>query len=158
MKKFMVDSNVIIEYMKNNPEAVSIINFVKNNPSYEYYLTIDTLEEILYVLIKHFSKKSYWDLKNNPETVKDTYNKIIPLVEAILRSFFKIALQSLNIYKILFKICEKYGLLPKDALLLAVCIENKIGNLITLDKDFSKLKLDEDINIISTSKELEKYK
>ncbi|WP_457644164.1 type II toxin-antitoxin system VapC family toxin [Persephonella sp.] len=60
--------------------------------------------------------------------------------------------------KFYLKLCEKYGLLPKDALLLAVCIENKIGNLITLDKDFSKLKLDEDINIISTSKELEKYK
>ena len=41
MKKFMVDSNVIIEYMKNNPEAIDIINFIKNNPSNEYYLTYE---------------------------------------------------------------------------------------------------------------------
>ena len=63
MKKFMVDSNVIIEYMKSNPEAIDIINFIKNNPSNEYYLTLDTIEEILYILVKHFSEKSYWDLK-----------------------------------------------------------------------------------------------
>jgi predicted nucleic acid-binding protein len=52
----MVDSNVIIEYMKNNPEAVNIINFIKNNPSNKYYLTLDTIEEILYILVKHLSK------------------------------------------------------------------------------------------------------
>ncbi|WP_293448231.1 PIN domain-containing protein [Persephonella sp.] len=156
MKKFMVDSNVIIEYMKNNPEAIDIINFIKNNPSNEYYLTLDTIEEILYILVKHFSKKSYWDLKNNPEIAKNTYKKVIPLIKSILKSFFKITLQTKNTHKILFSVCEKYGLLPKDALLLAICIENDINNLITLDKDFCNLSLEESINIISTYKELEK--
>ena len=49
MKKFMIDSNVIIEYMKNNSEAVKIINYIKNNPNYEYYITLETIEEILYM-------------------------------------------------------------------------------------------------------------
>ena len=65
MMKFMVDSNIIIEYMKNTPEAVKIINFIKENDHFEYFITIDTLEEILYILLKHFSKNSYWELKNN---------------------------------------------------------------------------------------------
>jgi len=157
MKKFMIDSNVIIEYMKNNPEAVNIISFIKKNPYNEYYLTLDTIEEILYILVKHFSKKSYWDLKNNPEIVKNTYQKIIPLIRAILKPFFKIALQTENTHEILFNVCEKYGLLPKDALLLAICIENNINDLITLDKDFSKISLEENINLIFNYKELAKY-
>ncbi len=157
MKKFMVDSNVIIEYMKDNPEAVNIVNFIKNNPNNEYYLTLDTIEEILYVLVRHFSKKSYWDLKNNPELVKDTYKVVIPLIESITRSFFKITLQTENTHEILFSVCKKYGLLPKDALLFAICIEKDINNLITLDKDFTNIVLEENINIISTYKELEKY-
>ena len=89
MKKFMVDSNVIIEYMKNNPEAIDIINFIKNNPSNEYYLTLDTIEEILYILVKHLSKKSYWELKSNPEIAKNTYKKVIPLIKSILKSLFQ---------------------------------------------------------------------
>ena len=153
----MVDSNVIIEYMKDNPEAVNIVNFIKNNPNNEYYLTLDTIEEILYVLIRHFSKKSYWDLKNNPEIAKNTYKKVIPLIRYILKSIFNIALQTENTHEILFNVCEKYGLLPKDALLLAICIEKNINNLITLDKDFHNLNIEENINIISTYKELGKY-
>jgi predicted nucleic acid-binding protein len=95
-------------------------------------------------------------LKNNPEIAKNTYKKVIPLVKSILKSFFKITLQTTNTHKILFSICEKHGLLPKDALLLAICIENDINNLITLDKDFCNLSLEESINIISTYRKLEK--
>jgi len=154
MKKFMVDSNVIIEYMKGNPEAVNIVNFVKSNPNNEYYLTLDAIEEILYVLVKHFSKKSYWDLKHNPNIAKDTYKIVIPLIESILKTFFKVISPSKNTHEILFNICERYGLLPKDALILAICIEKDINNLITLDKDFANLGLEENINIILTYKEL----
>ena len=63
MKKFMIDSNVIIEFMKDNPVAVEILNFIKDDRYNEYYITLDSIEEILYILIKHLSKRSYWDLK-----------------------------------------------------------------------------------------------
>jgi len=96
----MVDSNVIIEYMKNNPEAIDIINFIKNNGSNEYYLTLDTIEEILYILVKHFSQKSYWDLKHDPEIARNIYKEVIPLIKSILNSFFKVALQTKNTHKI----------------------------------------------------------
>lgn len=95
-------------------------------------------------------------MKKNPEIAKNTYKKFNPLIKSILKSYFRIILQTENTHNILFTICEKYGLLPKDALLLAVCIENDISNLITLDKDFHAISLEEDINIISTYKELEK--
>ena len=81
MKKFMIDSNVIIEFMKGSPKAIEIIDFIKQNKNNNYYIAIDTLEEILYVLIKHFSKKSYWELKSNPEIVKDIYKTLLPLIK-----------------------------------------------------------------------------
>ncbi|ACN98445.1 conserved hypothetical protein [Sulfurihydrogenibium azorense Az-Fu1] len=81
---------------------------------------------------------------------------VIPLMNSVLNSFFKIPTQTENTYKVLFNVCEKYGLLPKDALILASCIEHKIDNLITFDKDFSKLNLKENINIISTAEVFQK--
>ena len=150
MMKFMVDSNIIIEYMKNSPEAVKIINFIKENDHFEYFITIDTLEEILYILLKHFSKNSYWELKNNWKLTKNIYNMIIPLIKPILGSIFKILHSTEKTQEIFFKVCENYGLLPKDALLLAYCIEYEIDNLLTFDSDFKRIKLKEKINIISS--------
>ena len=49
---------------------------------------------------------------------------------------------------LLFQICEKYGLLPKDALIIALCIEHKINNFITLDNDFRNVRLEENIKLI----------
>jgi len=138
MKKFMIDSNVIIEYMKNNYEAVKIINYIKNNPNYEYYITLETIEEILYILLKHFSKKSYWDLKNNTELSKHSYKKIVPLIKNVIKNFFKITLQTETTHHLLFKICETYGLLPKDALIIVACLENNVNNLITFYKELEK--------------------
>ncbi|RUM58588.1 MAG: hypothetical protein DSY60_01445 [Persephonella sp.] len=149
MKKYMVDSNIIIEYMKDNLKAVGVINFIKTNPNNEYYITLDTLEEILYVLLKHFSKKSYWNLKNNPDFTKEIYKKIAYLLEPIITSLFKFVSYTDKTYELLFYVCKNYGLLPKDALLIALCIENNIDNLITLDEDFKKVNLKEDIKIVN---------
>ncbi len=156
MKKFMIDSNVIIEFMKNSPEAVSIIKFIRQS-DYKCYITIDSIEEILYILLKHFSKKSYWDLKNNKDLTRITYQTIIPLIKTIIKSTFKTTFPTEKTQEIFFDVCEKYGLLPKDALLLSICIEHNIDTLITLNKDFKNLKIEENIKIIQSIKELENH-
>ena len=153
MKKYMVDSNILIEYFKDTPEAVKIIETIRKKNTNEYYITIDTLEEILYILVRHLSEKSYWELKNNPEIAKEYYETLIPLIEAIIKSTFKILPTTQKTFKTFMKICKKYGLLPKDALLLTLCIDNKINNIITFDTDFKNLDLKK-IKIISSAEDI----
>ena len=153
MKKYMVDSNILIEYFKDTPEAVKIIETIREKNTNEYYITIDTLEEILYILVRHLSGKSYWELKNNPEIAKKYYKTIIPLIETIIKSSFEILPTTQKTYETFMKVCKKYGLLPKDALLLTLCIDNKINNIITFDTDFKNLDLKK-IKIISSAEDI----
>jgi len=151
MKKFMVDSNLLVEYFKGNENAKLIFEIISNDKTNYYLLSVDTIEEILYILVRYFSKKPYWELKNNSEIVRDTYNSIIPIINTVLSKFFVIVDTPQSIVKEFFNICKDYGLLPKDALLVTLALKNEADSIISLDKDLNKVKF---INVISSVEEL----
>ena len=130
----MIDSNVVIEYMKNNSEAVNIVNFIRLNPNNRYYLTLDSIEEILYVLVKHFSKNFYWNLKKNPEIAKNTYKKFNPLIKSILKSYFRITLQTENTHNILLLFVKNMDYYLKTLYYLLLEFGN-VFSLVCFSKD-----------------------
>jgi predicted nucleic acid-binding protein len=150
----MIDSNLLIEYFKGNEQAKSIIEIISDNKANDYLLSIDTIEEILYILVRYFSKKPYWELKNNPKIVKDTYSSIIPAINIILNNFFTVIDTPQNIMENLFNICKDYGLLPKDALIVSLALNYNADSIISLDKDLKGSKL---IKVVSSSEELKQY-
>ena len=151
MKRFIIDSNILIEFFKGNKSAKQIIDLIYSDRNNEYLISIDTIEEILYILVRHFSKKPYWELKNKPEATKKVYESLLPLLDNIIERLFKIVDTPSYIKESLFNFCKKNGILPKDALLLALAKEYKVDFIITLDKDFYQLK---SIKIISSYEEL----
>jgi len=153
MEKFIIDSNILIEFFKGNENAKKIIDVMSENRSNEYLLSIDTIEEVLYILVRFFSKKPYWELKNNPELSKKSYDTLIPLLDIFIKKLFTLIDTSANLKGKLFNLCKKFGLLPKDALLVALALEYKVRFIISLDKDLKQLQI-KSIKIISSVEEL----
>ena len=153
MRKFIIDSNILIEYFKGNEKAKGIVDITSNDKSNSYLISIDTLEEILYILVRHFSQKPYWELKNKPEKTKDVYEILLPLIDSIVENFFQVIDTPSVVKTSLFEFCKNYGMLPKDALLSSLAIHYQVDFLITLDKDFSQLDF---IKIVNSSNDLRK--
>ena len=151
MKKFIIDSNILIEFFKGNESAKKIIDIISTDYVNQYFLSIDTIEEILYILVRHFSKKPYWELKNKPHLTKEVYETLIPLVDVLIEKIFYLIDTPSTIKSILFNLCKQYGMLPKDALLFALAIEYEVDYIITLDKDFKQINF---VKVITSPNEL----
>ena len=151
MKKFIIDTNIIVEYLKGNEIAKEIIDVISKDKTNQYLLSIDTIEEILYILVRYFSKKPYWEIKDNPDLAKEVYEILIPLLDVLTEKFFHLIDTPSKIKSTLFSLCKNYGMLPKDALLTALVIEYKVDFVITLDGDFKKLDF---VKVITSAYEL----
>ncbi len=156
MKKFIIDSNILIEFFKGNKSAKEILDFISTDYVNQYLLSIDTIEEILYILVRHFSKKSYWELKNKPLLAREVYETLIPLVDILIEKFFYLIDTPSTVKSILFDLCKQYGMLPKDALLSALAIEYKVDYIITLDKDFKQINFVKVVTSLDELKEVAK--
>ncbi len=151
MKKFIIDSNILIEFFKGNKKAKQLIDLIYADDKNEYLISIDIIEEVLYILVRYFSKKPYWELKNKPETTKNIYETLLPLINMIIKRLFKVIDTPASIKETFFNICKENGILPKDALLLSLAIECKADFIISLDRDLYKLN---SIKILSSYEEL----
>lgn len=151
MKKFIIDTNILVEYFKGNETAKEIIDIVSKDKINQYLLSIDIIEEILYILVRHFSKKPYWEIKSKPDLAKEVYEILIPLLDILTEKFFHLIDTPSKIKSTLFGLCKKYGMLPKDALLAALAIEYKADFVITLDRDFKQLDF---VKVITSAYEL----
>ena len=79
MKKFMIDSNIFVGSFKGKKNIQKIIDLLLEEKSKNKCLcftSYNILEEISFVLLKHFSGKGYWYLKNNKEKVRKHTNQI----------------------------------------------------------------------------------
>lgn len=76
--------------------------------------------------------------------------KILPFI----KRFFKCLDFNLEQNKITYELCEKHGLLPTDATVLATCRYYRIPYLISLDSDFQKACEEEGIELINSVEKL----
>ena len=67
--KIFIDSNIFIEYFKDNPEAVKLFESVFRITDVKLYINEIVYSEVTYVFIKTVSGKSYYELKKNKRLV-----------------------------------------------------------------------------------------
>ena len=145
MKSFMVDSSVIIEHLKGNPQAMAILELLAE---YDVRGCINDVvaSEIIFVYLKRTTGRSYLTLKKEKELVKRAEKT--PLYE-LLEEF-----RFLDVNKFVFeeakRIMDEHGLLPNDAIILATAKFYRCSALITLDSDFIDACKEEGIKPITS--------
>jgi len=156
MSGFLVDTNVLIEGVKGNEEE--LFELINNNLSnYNFYIPINAFEEIIFILLREFSKLSYWKLKKDKNLVRTLFkNKIIYFWDYILNGFEILPLNKeiLNVSKLMIR---EYGLLPNDALILATCKHYNIPYLLSLDEDFKEACEKRSIVLVDSIEKLKKH-
>ncbi|CAB3288334.1 Ribonuclease VapC2 [Methanocaldococcus lauensis] len=124
MSRVFVDSSVIIESLKGNNEAISLLHNIEN---YELAINPIVFSEVVYIYIKYG---------------KGDLNKVFDF----LNSFIMLDLTE-EVVKIAEKYITKFKLLPNDSLILATCKFYGFS-LASLDSDFKKCCEFEGINLI----------
>ncbi|MBP1911062.1 type II toxin-antitoxin system VapC family toxin [Thermococcus stetteri] len=143
MIEVFVDSSVLIEGLKGNPEAVKILNYLADVGAVAIINDI-VVSEFLFHYIRLKSGASPLTVKSSgkiSEFIKEdepldfiTQFHILPTDEETL-------LQAYNFMR-------KYNLLPNDAIILAACKVNNIERLATLDEDLIKAAREEGLGLL----------
>lgn len=127
MIKYFIDSSVIIENYKKNPQAQAILK--KYNSEYFICINAIVISEVAYIL----KKKLNYNIKQIKKELN--YFEILPIEK-------KTVLLAYNYM-------DKYKMKPNDALIAASCKYHKIPNLLSIDSDFNAVCSNENINLIS---------
>ena len=126
MKKYLIDSNIIIESFKENSDAVSLLEKLKKDCF--IYINPIIVSEVAYIL----KKKLHCD--------------ILQIID-ILSGFIILQIGN-EIVKIAYDYMQKYNMKPNDAIIAASCTFHKIPNILSLDNDFNEVCKNENINLI----------
>lgn len=127
MDKIFIDSSIIIEFQKENTEAVLLLS-EQGKTNNLFYINPIVVSEVVYILRK---KIKY--------TVAQTKN--------ILKGISVLAIDN-QVVEIAYQMMHYYNLKPNDAIIIATCKYHKIPNLLTMDNDFTQVCLNENIKII----------
>ena len=151
--KMFIDSNIFVEYSKDNPKAVDIIENLFGKFK-ELYINDIVYSEVAYIFIRTDSGKSYFELKKDKKSVADSglnfLNTLFPLLK--LAKFLEV---NDSIIALASNYIIKYGLLPNDALILATCKFYGIEFLVSFDQeDFEEPCRKENVHLISDVKSL----
>ena len=127
MKKYLIDSNIIIESFKENPDAVSLLEKIRK----DCFIFINPIivSEVAYIL----KKKLHCD--------------ILQIID-ILSGFIILQIGN-EIVNTAFEYMQKYNMKPNDAIIAATCTFHKIPNILSLDNDFNEVCKNENINLTS---------
>ena len=142
MRHTLVDTSVLVEYMKGNKRAVSLISNLLQSGAIIYINPI-IFSEVVYVAMGFLSGRAPRTIKGNPERLPDGLDTVFMVLSDY--AFMEITRESITIAKRLIK---EYAMLPNDALILATCIEHGFA-LATLDEDFFEPAKKEKVELIS---------
>jgi predicted nucleic acid-binding protein len=127
MKKYFVDSNIIIESCKKNILAIDILNKYEKD-SFTYINPI-VVSEVSYILKKK---------------LKYTIKQIEPILNE-----FNILTVNKQIVIIAYDYMHKYNMKPNDAMIAATCKYHEIPNILTMDTDFERVCTNENITLLN---------
>jgi len=156
--KLMIDSSILIEALKGKINAKSILEFlVANKDSIVLFINPFVKNEVVFILIIYLSELSPRTLKKKKNKTKEIMkNEIKKKVLNFLDRFFIELSFNQEQSNITYELCEKYGLLPTDASILATCKHYGIKYLVSLDKDFEEPCKKESIVLIDSIEKLKK--
>ena len=152
MTSLFLDSNVIIEFAKDNPRAVELLEYIFKH-KFTTFINGIVYSEVFFIFIKAKTGKSYWELKKNRSLVKETTEEFLKSLFPMLSipNFLEVTSE---IILLSIEISRKYGLLPNDALILATCKFYGIKYLVSLDDDFESPCKREGIVLIDSVEKL----
>ncbi|WP_297556424.1 type II toxin-antitoxin system VapC family toxin [Thermococcus sp.] len=149
MRSFMVDSTVLVEHLKGNPEATELLEALIEGDA-EGYINETVASEVIFVYLKLKTGRSFRTLKKKPDLVKAVQKG--PVYE--LLSLFKFLDTNEFVFAISRRLVDEYGLLPNDAMIAGAALFYKLDGIITLDKDFENMARNENLLLILSLEEL----
>jgi len=126
MRSFMVDSTVLVEHLKGNPEATELLEALIKGDG-EGYINETVASEVIFVYLKLKTGRSFRTLKKKLDLVKAVQKK--PVYE--LLSLFKFLDTNEFVY-ISRRLVDEYGLLPNDAMIAGAALFHKLECRTTL--------------------------
>ena len=137
MNSAFIDSNVIIKYFTGDTTAKDALAPVINY-EVEGYINSIVYSEVIYIAIKLLTRKKAYELKENPESIKNAIKAISKHAEFIQTYFKELEIND-KVKQIAIEIMKEYGLLPNDALIAATCKYYGIDVILTFDEDFKRI-------------------
>ena len=137
MNSVFIDSNAIIKYFTGDTTAKDALAPVINY-EVEGYINSIVYSEVIYIAIKLLTRKKAYELKENPESIKNAIKAISKHAEFIQTYFKELEIND-KVKQIAIEIMKEYGLLPNDALIAATCKYYGIDVILTFDEDFKRI-------------------
>ncbi|NPB06212.1 MAG: PIN domain-containing protein [Aquificae bacterium] len=134
--RFFIDSSIIIEGLKNNDRAVSLLQQIKELDKKELAINEVVWSEVVYQLV--IKRKL------------DPYSTF-----GFLRNFDFLFVNR-EVLSYAERFVDKHNLKPNDALILATCKHYKVSYLLSLDEDFKEPCEKEGITLIDSAEKLKR--
>ncbi len=134
MSSVFIDSNVFIKYFAGDIEARRLLEPIIYGDMQGYINNV-IFSEVLFISVKLLTGRKAYELKKNPEIIKNIFDKITDYV-LFLRQYFKELEINEEIKQSAYEIIRDYGLLPNDSLIAATCKHYGIDTIVTFDVDF----------------------
>ncbi|MDK2915084.1 MAG: hypothetical protein PWQ79_1999 [Thermococcaceae archaeon] len=143
MRRYLVDSSVVLEALRGNPQAKELLESLEDNPK---FINPIIFSEVLFVFLKQITGKSYLTLRNNVREIKAHEDKIEKLYRFLRDNFVELPITE-EISDMAFGFLKKYGLLPNDAIILATAKFYELS-LVSMDSDFKRASTGEGVECV----------
>ena len=147
--KIFIDSSIFIENFKGNTTAKEILEVAVDK--FDVCINSIVFSEVLFKLMVLKSGKSILTIKSK-NLISSLIKELKNYSELLL--LFKVLEENKEILNISLRFIEKYNLLTNDALILATCKYYGIDKIVSLDNDFEKATVSENIKLIRSVNDL----
>jgi len=147
--KIFIDSSIFIENFKGNTTAKEILEVAVDK--FDVCINSIVFSEVLFKLMVLKSGKSILTIKSQ-NLISSLIKELKNYSELLL--LFKVLEENKEILNISLRFLEKYSLLTNDALILATCKYYGIDKIASLDSDFEKATISENIKLIRSVNDL----
>ena len=137
MSSVFIDSNVVIRYFAGDRAAKGLLEPIIYGDAQGYINNI-VFSEVLFVLIKLLAGRKAYELKKNPEIVKNIFDKIRDYIQFLQQYFYELEINE-EIKQLASEVIRNHGLLPNDSLIAATCKHYGISTIATFDDDFKRI-------------------
>ncbi len=137
MSSVFIDSNVIIRYFTGDTTAKSLLEPIFYGDEQGYINSI-VFSEVIFVVVKLLTGRKAYELKKNPEIVKNIFEKIRDYIQFLQQYFDELEIKE-EIKQLASEIIRDHGLLPNDSLIVATCKHYGISTIATFDEDFKRV-------------------
>ena len=142
--RIFLDSSLLIEYRKG--ALTDLFEAIMTDMDWQTYISQAVVSEYLFFHLAIFSGKAPLTVKSNHEVEHVLANG---LPEVFLAQFDWLY-DSVNTPSRAINLMGKYNMLPNDALILAVCLENDIKHLASFDQDYVQACAGEGIQLVQS--------